>query len=184
MTKTTKIVAGIIFGVFAASIVLAVVSLSTYFSYSNREVALVYQAKAKQKNCMLVHDEMWKKVKEIGNVSEQYKNGFDSMYTHIISSRYSKGDGTMMKWIKEANPEFDVSLYKKLANTIDAERTEFTDSQRELLDVAREHDQLTHQFPGSIFLSSRPDIDVKLVTSSRTESSFASGKDDETYGNK
>jgi len=181
ISSTVKITIGVVAGFVLLFLAAITIAVSVYFSMSNREHDLRNLAEAKQKACYLVHDEMWKSVKEIGNVSESYKRGFDSIYTNIISARYAKGDGSLMKFIQESNPQFDVRLYDKLANVIEAKRSEFTVSQKELLDVAREHKSLLQNGLGPLVLGGRQPIVVELVTSDRTKASFASGVDNDVY---
>lgn len=58
----------------------------------------------------------------------------------------SATQGTMMKWIKESNPNFDVSLYRDLMQAIEIQRTEFQTSQERMLDIIREHETLTRTY--------------------------------------
>ena len=55
---------------------------------------------------------MRKVLKQKAQVTDEYKSAFESIYPKLIEGRYSKGDGSLMKWIKESNPNFDVSLYQ------------------------------------------------------------------------
>jgi hypothetical protein len=65
-------------------------------------------------------------------------------------------------------------------NIIVSQRDGFKFRQKELLDLKREHDNLIDLFPSSLFVGSRGKIDVIIVTSTRTEEAFKSGKDDDT----
>ena len=87
----------------AIVIILAVGGItvvSSYFSYNNKEISLREQAEAQRGKVEGVHDAMWKIISQKAQISDQYREGFDSIYTHIIEGRYSKGDGTLMKWIR------------------------------------------------------------------------------------
>lgn len=179
--STTKIFAIIAVVLFACVLGAGAIVGGMYFHYSNLDVELRAQAKAKAGACMTAHDEMKQSVKEIGGVADAYMAGFDSMYTHIISSRYSKGDGTLMKWIQESNPQFDNSLNKKLADKIEIARAEFKVAQDGLLDVQREHTAMIRKAPARWFLNPNDTIEVKLVLGSNTRKAFETGVDDDYY---
>ena len=152
--------------------------LSSYFSYNNKEVSLREQAEAQRGKVEGVHDAMWKIISQKAQVSDQYRVGFDSIYTHIIEGRYSKGDGTLMKWIKESNPNFDTSLYKDVMDAVEIQRTQFMKAQERMLDIKREHDILCKTYPSKWFISDTSEIKYTVVSSSRSKNTMDSGKDD------
>lgn len=151
-----------------------------YMSYSNSEVALRNQIQAVQKSNEAVFDNTWKIIKQQAKVADKYKDAFKDIYKGIMSERYSKGDGSLMKWIQESNPNFDVRLYEKVSNSIEEQRLSFLREQQKLLDLKREHDNLRLQIPSAWFVGSRPAIEVTIVTSSKSEAAFATGKDNDT----
>lgn len=167
--------------VLVLSCVLAVVTmLLIYVSCHNREVRLRNEAAAQQQNLEVVYDATWKIIQQKAGVSSQYADDFKNIYPELIEGRY--GDvrgGAIMSWITEHNPEFDTSLYLDLMGSIEAERTKFAREQKRLLDIKREHDDLRQTFPGSIFVGGRPEIEVMLVASTKTQDVFEAGKEDE-----
>jgi hypothetical protein len=153
-----------------------------YFSYGNQEVTLRNQIVAQQKANEATYDEVWKVISQVAQVSENYKDSFKDIYVGVMNARYSKGDGTLMKWIKEASPVFETKLYEKVANAIESQRATFTREQKKLIDIKREHDNLLDIQPGHFFLvtiGGKQKIDVQIVTSTRTDKAFKSGKDDD-----
>ena len=46
--------------------------------------------------------------------------------------------------------------------------------------MKREHDNQSTTFPGSFIVGGRPEIEVTIVTSTRAEENFRTGKDDDT----
>ena len=102
-----------------------VTMVGSYFTYNNQEIDLRQQCEAQRGKVEGVHDAMWKIISQKAQVSQEYRAGFDSIYTHIIEGRYSQGDGSLMKWIQEANPQFDTSLYKDVMDAIEQQRTIF-----------------------------------------------------------
>ena len=149
-----------------------------YFSYSNKEIIIRNQATAVQKESEIIFDRVWKVIQQQANVSDKYKDGFKEIYVEMMDARYESG-GNFMKWIQEANPTFDASLYKQLMNTISSERASFANVQTKLVSVKQEHDNLRLLFPASIFLSGRPPLDIKIVTSAKTDKAFESGEEND-----
>lgn len=152
-----------------------------YVSYNNKEVELRQLAEAQRGKVEGVHDAMWKIISQKAQVSNEYKNGFDSIYTHIISGRYTQQkDGSLMKWIKESNPNFDISLYKDLMESIEVERTKFMKAQERMIDIKRQHDVLCTTFPSKWFISNTSPIQYTIVSSSHSKEAMESGVDDDT----
>jgi len=97
-------------------------------------------------------------------------------------ARTGTGDkGAIMSWIQESVPNVDTTTFNNLQNIIVSSRDGFTMRQKELLDLSREHNTMLGQIPwGSILRAmGRNAIEITIVTSSRTEESFESGKDDD-----
>ena len=165
-------------GVFGIGILTVLIVGSTWISYHNQEARLRNAISAQVKSNSADYDNMWKTIAQLTQVSNSYKESFKEIYVGIMDGRYGKGDGTLMKWITESNPTFDIRLYDKVANAIEGKRAEFTESQKRLIDLGREHDNMLGTFPGSLFLFYRDKIDIKIVTSTRTENAFSTGIDD------
>ena len=167
--------------VIAVIIIVAlgvITTVGSYFNYNNQEVALREQAEAQRGKVEGVHDAMWKIISQKAQVSQEYREGFDSIYTHIIAGRYSQGDGTLMKWIKEANPNFDSSLYKDVMDAIEVQRTQFMKAQERMIDIKRQHTTLCKTYPGCWFISNKSEIEYTVVSSSQSKEVMESGIDD------
>lgn len=163
----------------ACVLVPLLIVVMMYVSYNNQEVRLRNQIGAQQKKNEATFDQTWKIIQQQAGVSSEYKDSFREIYTDIMNARYSKGDGTLMKFIKEHNPEFDSSLFKKVMTSIEAQRVNFTREQSLLLDLQREHNNLLQTLPSSIFVGGRAPIEVKIVTSGKTNKSFETGEDND-----
>jgi hypothetical protein len=178
--KSWKIVTGV---VLISLVIMGLWLGLSYFSYSNKEIGLRNQLKAQQQSVQVVFDNTWKIISQTAEVSDQYKQTFSEVYPKIMEGRYGdpkERKGALLSFITESNPQFDTKLYEKVAVAIEAQRTIFTNEQKTLIDMKREHDNLRQLFPGSMFLASRTEFEIKLVTSSKTEKSFETGKDDDT----
>jgi hypothetical protein len=149
---------------------------------SNSEKKLYLTGKAAQQNCEVVFDNTWKKIQQQAGVTNEYKEGFRQVYVEMMNARYSdegQGQQTLMKWIQESNPTLDASIYKTLMNTIEGSRNEFTMEQKKLIDIDRQHKSMKATFPNSLIIGGRPDLEIKLVTSAKTEAAFESGQDND-----
>jgi hypothetical protein len=171
--------AGIFGGILFVG-VMGIIALVMSFYYPNKEIDLRTQTEAQQKKCEAYFDKMWKIIKQEAGVTEQYKDAFMEIYPKLIEGRYSQGDGSLMKWITESNPEFKTSLYEKLMQSIEIERTGFFNEQTRLIDINREHSALLQKKPSRWFISSdKKPIKIIVVTSSATDKAYATGKEDD-----
>ena len=168
---------------FAVLLIVAVVLGGVfgvmYVSISNSEIRLRNEIKAQQKTNETVFDTTWKIIQQQAQVADQYKDGFKQVYGEIMDKRYSPAQGgTLLRFITESNPNFDSSLYAKVANSIEGQRLTFQRAQAQLLDLKREHDNVRLTFPGSLVCGGRPEIEVQIVTSGKTAESFQTGRED------
>ena len=170
-----------IIGISIAVIVLigTITVLGMYFSYNNQDARLRAQAEAQRGKIEGVHDKMWKVLQQKAQVSNEYKNAFSEIYPALIEGRYSQGDGSLMKWIQEANPNFDTSLYKDLMQSIEIQRTEFAKVQERMLDIIREHNVLLTTVPSKWFVSNTELIEYTIISSTRSKTVMTTGLDDD-----
>jgi hypothetical protein len=173
MNKIIGIVVAIVIAVFGLT------TLTMYFTYNNKDAKLRAQAEAQRGKIESVHDKMWKVLQQKAQVSNEYKDAFSEIYPALIEGRYSQGDGSLMKWITEANPNFDTSLYKDLMQSIEIQRTEFQKVQEKMLDVIREHNVLLTTVPSKWFISNTETIEYTVISSTRSKAVMETGLDDD-----
>lgn len=168
------IIAGI--GVLTLAIIVAIIGVSA----SNNEIKLRSKITAQKEVCEAFYDKLWKIIAQKAQVAEKYKDAFMEIYPDLIEGRYgNEKGGTLMKWITESNPTFDVSLYKDLMLSIEAERAGFFMEQKQLVDLNNEHRIIRQTFPSSIFIGGRPDIEITIVSSDNTKKVMKTGKEND-----
>ena len=150
-------------------------------SVYNTHIDLKNQIEAKQKANETIFDNTWKKINPTVQVSDKYKDGLKEVLLAYTSGR-SKGDSQLlMDWTKEAVPTFDSSIYKQINNVITSSRDDFTKNQEILIDLSRQHQQFIQKFPNNVFCAilGIKEIEIKVITSSKTEEAFNTGKEDD-----
>jgi len=177
MSKTLMIV----LGVFTLGIVFVVVIATVVAAFYNKEVGLRTTIEQKQVDNKSEFDNMWKKIAQVAQVTDAQKNALKEIFVAHAEARGGVGNGGIMKWLQESVPHVDTSTFNNLQNIITGSRDSFTMRQKELLDLKREHDKLLRSFPSNIILGmfGRQPIDVTIVTSTKTDESFKTGKDDD-----
>ena len=173
MNKTLLVIVIALIGIGAVGGVL-------WVSASNREVGLRNRASAQQSVCKMVYDETWKIISQKGQVTSQYKDDFKDIFSSLMEGRYgNEKGGSLMKWIQEHNPNFDASMYKSIQTSIEEQRHKFTEAQKMLQDIKLQHDNMRTQYLDKLFVGSRPELEITIVTSSKTEDIFKSAKEDD-----
>lgn len=162
--------------VIAAIIIYAL----TYFSYNNKEIELRKSIDAQRGKIETVRDRMFQIVREQANVSTEYRKAFEKIYPEIIAGRYKEG-GQLMKFIQEANPSFDTSLYQQVSNSIEVQRTAFTSTQNHMLDLINQRETLIESYPGTWLIKNKTPTDFIPISTSNTKSVMATGIDDNTF---
>ena len=146
----------------------------------NQEINLKKKIEAKQDENKAIFDNTWKKIKQATNVTDKYKEGFAEVLKAYTSGREVESEQLLVNWTKEAVPNFDSSLYKQLMNIIVSSRDDFTLNQKQLIDLNREHDVLLETFPNNLFYHflGAKKINITVVTSTKSEEAFETGKED------
>lgn len=169
-------------GIVGVVIVSAIMLISWVVGILNQETRLRVAIEQKQKDNTSQFDNMWKKISQVAQVTDAQKNALMEIFNGYAKARTgdNKG-GSLANWITESCPNVDVSTFKNLQNIITGSRDAFTMRQTELIDLNREHETLINVIPSSIICSmfGRKSINITIVTSSKTEESFKTGKDDD-----
>lgn len=152
---------------------------STYRSTYDKNVELKNAFKAQKGVIAGNYDKMWKVIKTKAQVTDKAAQAFKDIYVPMIEGRYSKGDGSLMKWVTEQNPSFDQSIYKDLMQSIEALRSEFETEQKKILAIMEQHNNLRERFWSHIFLGDEPELDYTMILSTQTQDVVKSGKDDD-----
>lgn len=169
---------GVVFGIF---LIVAIWAAGTFISIGNQEVDLRNQFSAQLKANEVIFDKVWKVLQQKAGVTEKYAEDFKKIYSEVMDKRYAGNDQLMFKWVQEANPNFSVEMYKDLSLAIESNRAEFSRVQQKLIDIKREHDNIRMKFPSSIVCSFKgvKELELKLVTSSKTDEAFKTGKEED-----
>ena len=157
-----------------------VILTAMYFYYNNKEIALRKESEAQRGKIETVRDRMFQILREQANVSTEYREAFDEIYPKIIEGRYKAG-GEFMKWIQEANPTFDSSLYRTLSNSIEVQRAAFTSTQNRMIDIINQRATLLEQMPSCWFIRNKNIIEYTPITTSATKDVITSGIDNYTF---
>ena len=164
--------------IIVAVAAILLVLLIMFFTYNNKEIYLRKEADAQRKKIESTHDKMWKVIKQKAEVSDKYREAFERVYPEIIAGRYSDGSSAM-KWIQEANPNFDTSLYNDLMQAIEIQRTHLHNAQTRMLDVIRERASLIESYPSRWFITNKSEIEYEVISSTKTHNVVETRIDDD-----
>jgi len=186
----------------AALVVLVIALFLSMTHWYDTATQLENATSAQYKDNQSTYDAMWKTIKEVAQVPEQYKEDFKQVLVADTAAKFGpNGSTATMQWFKERNINFDSSMYRKIQDVIESERQDFKRSQTMLLDKQRKVADLTqsywggvmakhYDFPRTMRGETVPPkdldgdgkltvLDYPIVTSVRTQKAFATGQDDE-----
>jgi hypothetical protein len=169
-------------GLLAVGVILALVVGIFFISTMNKEASLRNMITAKQRDNTSEFDNMWKKISQVAQVTDAQKNAIKDIVVGYADARSAgKGGGSLATMVHEAVPQVDAATFTKLMAVIESSRDAWTMRQKELIDLKRAHDNLVDLFPGSLVCSilGRQKIDITIVTSTKTDAAFQTGKDDD-----
>jgi hypothetical protein len=172
-------------GILVGFIALVVIGVSLFFygvGINNQDVDLRNLSDAQGEVNEAYFDKMWKVLKTQAGVAEKYSEDFKEIYPKLMEGRYSNGGGQMMQWVQERNPDFDTSLYKKLMNSIEAQREGFFNEQKKSISIRNQHDNLRLKFPSGMLLGMFGDtsrIEIRIIKSLKTEAVYETGQEND-----
>ncbi|QDJ96431.1 hypothetical protein Xoosp13_245 [Xanthomonas phage Xoo-sp13] len=182
MNKLTVVILAALLFITALVGLTAVVS---YVSYDNYGVSTEESLKAKLTDNQQMLGKHSTQIAEMAQVNTMYRDDLKEVYAAAMQGRYGEnGSGAVMQWIKEQNPNLDPTLYTRLSQRIEANREEFTNSQRELIDQKRAYTTQLKRLWSGFWLSKvndfpRIDLDeIKVITSTHSNKAYATGVDD------
>ena len=149
----------------------------------NQEATLRANFTAIQTGNKVDYDAMWKIINQTSQVPTQYSKDFTEAYSKILQSSGGTDQNAVRNLFAVATgmkvPQLDSSLYRKVQDVIESQRTKFANAQKSQLAIKAEHDILRTTWPGSLFVGNLPPLVVQVVTSTRTENAFETGKDND-----
>jgi len=166
-------------------VLFAIIMIVSLVSTLNTEARLRTTIEAKQKDNTSEFDNMWKKISQTAEVTVAHKDALKEIFaSHAESRTGGKGQGgSVMSWIQESVPNINLDTMKNMQNIIISSRDAWTMRQKELIDLARERTQMFRTIPSNLFLAiggrQESDVKIQIVTSSRTDKAFRTGKDDD-----
>lgn len=169
--------------IIAAISIFLLLFAGSCVSYRNRERELRNSFNAIVNSNKVDYDAMWKIIGQVSQVPKEYSKDFKDAYTSMITSQKNADQSSIQNLMVVAlgmkPPQLDPSLYRKIQDTVESQRMSFAYAQKQQLDIKREHDNLRTTFPSSMFVGGVSPLEIKLVTSEKTEKSFETGKDDD-----
>ncbi len=126
------------------------------------------------------YDNMWKKFREMTQVTDIQANNMKEVYKDIIIGRYNDPK-LLSKAVLENNPQLDQKVFTNLQSEIAASRNAFNNNQKQMNDIIREYNSFVKQkfITAAIFGFKTKDPKEFTVTSERTEKAFNTKLDDE-----
>lgn len=125
------------------------------------------------------YDNMWKKFKELTQVTDLQAEQFKSVYTDLISGRYEDSN-LLFKSVQEQNPKLDTSVYTQIQREISAGRNTFNNCQKKVLDKVNEYNNYVQTKPLLMLMGKeRLNESDYIVTSARTSDAFNTKQDDQ-----
>jgi hypothetical protein len=167
----------VLIGLVLIAAVFGILVFTMNISYNNSDKRFRNLAEAQRGNIESVYDKMWKVLQQKAQITDEYKNAFAEIYPKLIDGRY-QGDATLLKFVQENNPNFDVSLYEDLMRSVEVERNYFAEEQKKMLDVIREHQNLLQTIPSSWFINNKTPIEYTVISSTIAKEVMQSGIDD------
>lgn len=166
-------------GVVAMFVLIVVIMFVTI---SNNEARLRNAIVNKQKDNTSEFDNMWKKIQQVAEVPPAQMAALKDIFNSYAQARGANASGgSLATWVHESVPSVDTKTYDNLMNIITGSRDSWTQRQKELIDLKREHDNIRTTFPSNVVCSilGRGEIDITIVTSAKSEKAFQTGRDDD-----
>lgn len=165
-------------GLFAAFVVLALITVFWVFSIFNGEVRLKNTYLAKKKHIETAHDTMWKTISQKYKISEDYRETFISGLKAVAQGREG---GSLFKMNTESNSQLGLStdVFNSMMATIEGQRSILKREQDTLADMWRAHCTFCKIYPNVFIIGDKVMPEPIMITSSKTQNAVETGKDDD-----
>lgn len=174
-----------ILGALGIAALFLVIFIGTAFGFRSDCVKLEASIKAQHETNKSNYDNMWKRFREMSQVTVAQADDLERVYKSALTARYGEeGSQSVFQWIREHNPNLDPAVYVQLQRAIESGRTSFAADQQQLLDKKREYEVVLNG-NRALFVNwmfGFPKIDLSkygIVTSERTDDAFRRGQDEE-----
>lgn len=142
---------------------------------------------AQQEVVVAYFDNMYKTIAQEAEIAEhnmdKSKEAFKDVFVSMMEGRYKEGQGQMMLWVTESNPDFDINatsaLYTKLQNTVEAKRDGFFMENKKLISMNQEYETYCEKTLNSFFLDEYIKVEIIIVTSGETKNAFETGEEND-----
>lgn len=175
--KIAGITAAILCAVsFLVVFMIGVAGISTY----NYEITLRTQFEGQLKVNESSFDKTWKVIQQQAQVASSERESFRKVYTEIMQAQQGvAGNGQLASFFTQAKVDVSPDLFAKLMTSIEAQRESFHRDQMKLAQIKVDHDRVLSRFPGNIvfWIFPKNPLELKMITSDRTNEAFASGVD-------
>lgn len=149
-----------------------------WYSYSYDEVSLRNSVVAQQQQVENRFDTCWKIIQQTTQVTDAARQSFEKVYVDIMQARGLDKGGTFMKWINENNPTFDIGKnFDRLTVIIEAQRMQFQEEQKRLIDKNKEYSTLIQSPLGHYFLAGKEPIKIVVISSDVAKNAMVTGID-------
>jgi hypothetical protein len=164
---------------------LLIVLIGGLLSFRSNAVNFEESIKAQYSQNQNNYDNMWKKFKEISQVTDKYASDLKELYNGAMTGRYGKdGSKAVFQFISEQNPNLSPETYTRLQSIIESGRNSFESDQKTLIAKKEQYSKLLRSNSALIYnaLLGFPKIDLDkygIVTSDETEKAFEEKKAEE-----
>lgn len=186
MKKQLGAISGALIGVLSTVAFMAVVGMvgaSSYvsaYNYGNQIENSLSATKEQNRNILAQYGQ---KVQESVQVPEMYKSDLIELTKAAIGGRYGpSGSQASMQWLKEQNPNLDISVYKQIQQLIEAGRNDFQNGQTRQIDLKRQYETALGSFWQGMWMkmAGYPKInlgDFAIVSTDRADTAFKTKKE-------
>lgn len=172
---------GCIIGLATLVGIVLILAISAGIGWSNYKKVVSFDERidAKYVSNKSDYDNMWKKFKELVQVSDLQADHYKEIYSGLIQGRY-EDPNLLFKMVKEDNPKLDGAVYTQMQREISAGRNQFNNNQSALADIIREYNTFIRTKVILKIITGRERLDPNkfIVTSEKTTKAFDTGKDD------
>jgi hypothetical protein len=168
-------------GVVVFVMLIVAITAAMMLDFRSNVVSLQNRVEAQHISNKSNYDSMWKKFKEMTQVTELQAEQFKDLYTGLIEGR-NQDTGLLFKMVQEQNPTLSPDVYTNLQLEIASSRNVFDNNQKKVIDIIREYNTRINTGTGFIFniIFNYQKLDANdfIVTSDRTQEAFDNKKDD------
>lgn len=157
--------------------------INQFVTTKDKAVEIYTEYESKVKNIENIHNNAWQTVRDLAKLEDKAREDFIS-YLNAAAADTASSNAASFVFINRNLQQRDPSLISNVMRVVENTRDEIKVANEEANYVASQYNAFVRKTWNAVFLifsKYRHEVEIKQITSSRSQQALENGKDDESF---